>query len=534
MLPGISAASFILLVVGTSLSALISFVIHTGNLNLYFDAYLWHIVLITFWQALLSTLLAILAAILMAKALTMVDFWGKSLLLKIMSLTFILPSLVVVTGVISVYGQNGLLAIVCRWLNIDFSFSLYGLQGILLAHVFLNFPYACRLFYQTLLSVPIEQKQLAMQLNFSPFIFFKLVEWPSLKRQLFPMAALIFMLCFSSFSIVLALGGGPKYTTLEVAIYQAIRDFDLLQAVVLAGLQLFCCLLLMLLTKQIAQNRRLKVQFSANYFAFPSSRSSYLVSIFIVLIGGLFILSPLFAIVVDGFYYFSWSLLSPTLGLAILYSTIIAIGAATIAVCLALLLLWTNSRLLLQQLIGWSHRLMLIGSLVLMVPSMVLAAGFFLLFFPYADNPFFVCILMMICNGLTALPFVLKNLETPMYDITSTYALLSQSLNIQGWRHFYLIEYKALKRLIAMSFSFAFLLSLGDFGIIALFGGQKLAGQAGSEYSVLTLPYYLYEQIVHYRYEDGAVTALILLIVSFSVMSLIDYDSADAQSTCDH
>ena len=88
---------------------------------------------------------------------------------------------------------------------------------------------------------------------------------------------------------------------------------------------------------------------------------------------------------------------------------------------LALLILWTNSRLLISNQQQWSNRLMLIGSLILTIPSMVLASGLFILLFQYADNAVFVCGLMMLCNGLMALPFILKNLEVPMYDVTSRY-----------------------------------------------------------------------------------------------------------------
>src|SRR3546814_6948604 len=50
------------------------------------------------------------------------------------------------------------------------------------------------------------------------------------------------MLCFTSFAVVLTLGGGPKATTLEVAVYQALRfDFDLGRAVTLALVQLLLC-----------------------------------------------------------------------------------------------------------------------------------------------------------------------------------------------------------------------------------------------------------------------------------------------------
>ena len=68
------------------------------------------------------------------------------------------------------------------------------------------------------------------------------LEWPMMRSALPALASMIFMLCFTSFATVMALGGGPKSTTLEVAIYQAIRfDFDLPYAGMLALLQLFFC-----------------------------------------------------------------------------------------------------------------------------------------------------------------------------------------------------------------------------------------------------------------------------------------------------
>ena len=196
------------------------------------------------------------------------------------------------------------------------------------------------------------------------------------------------------------------------------------------------------------------------------------------------------------------------------HSLIIAFGSAMVAMLLALLILWTNSRLLISNQQQWSNRLMLVGSLILTIPSMVLASGLFILLFQYADNAVFVCGLMMLCNGLMTLPFILKNLEVPMFDVTSRYWQLCQSLNIAGIRHFYLIEYKSLKKLLTLSLAFSALLSMGDFGIIALFGGQ----------AVTTLPYYLYQQIAHYHYQESAVTAAFLLILSFSLLIVMDYD----------
>lgn len=514
LIPGLSVVCIILIVLGTALLALFGFAIDTNNLSVYIDSYLLHIVWITAFQATLSTLLTIFFAILLAKALTMINFRGKSLLLRVMPITFILPTLVVVIGLLSVYGQQGLISQIFHYFGLPFSMTIYGLQGILLAHVFLNFPYVCSSLYQTLISVPIEHKQLAAQLNFSCFTYFKLIEWPLIRRQLLPIAALIFMLCFSSFAIVLALGGGPKYTTIEVEIYQSIRDFELMQAVVLSGLQLLCCLFFMWLMQRNNRIQRINVQFKEQNYQLPISNVLKIISMIIILIGSLFILTPIITILIEGFSAFQLSLLNPPLLRAISYSLVIAIGSAIIAMTFACLLLWTNSRLLIVQKIKWSRHLMTIGTLILAIPSMVLASGLYLLFFNYVNNSKFICLLMILCNGLMALPYVLKNLAIPMYDITLRYWQLCQSLNISGFKHFYLIEYKALKPLLTKSFAFAAILSLGDFGIIALFGGQ----------TVTTLPYYLYEQISHYHYQQGMVTASILLLLSFSLLVVLDYD----------
>ncbi|XIW45818.1 ABC transporter permease subunit [Escherichia coli] len=127
-------------------------------------------------------------------------------------------------------------------------------QGILLAHVFFNLPMASRLLLQALENIPGEQRQLAAQLGMRGWHFFRFVEWPWLRRQIPPVAALIFMLCFASFATVLSLGGGPQATTIELAIYQALSyDYDPARAAMLALIQMVCCLGLVLLSQRLSK-----------------------------------------------------------------------------------------------------------------------------------------------------------------------------------------------------------------------------------------------------------------------------------------
>ena len=202
---------------------------------IFHDAYLHHVIAFSLGQALLSALLSLFFGMLLARAFYYMDFIGKNFLLKIMSLTFVLPVLVAIFGLIGVYGASGWIAQILHFFDRNWAGSIYGLSGILIAHVFFNIPLATKLFLQSLEAIPYQQHQLAAQLNIRGWRFVRLVEWYYLRQQILPTFSLIFMLCFTSFTVVLTLGGGPQYTTLETAIYQAILfEFDLPKAALFA------------------------------------------------------------------------------------------------------------------------------------------------------------------------------------------------------------------------------------------------------------------------------------------------------------
>lgn len=517
ILPGTIVVLFITTVVFTALISLWIFAFWYGDQNVLLDSYLWRVLSFTFIQALLSTIISIFLAVIFAKSLYESQYTGKSLLIRLLSVTFVLPSLVVVTGLLAVYGHQGWLAQLCQYLNIDYQFSIYGFSGILIAHVFLNFPFAGRLCYQVLMLIPNEQRQLSQQLNLTYWQTFKYLEFPVLFRLLLPLAGLIFMLCFSSFATVLALGGGPKYTTIEVAIYQAIRDFELYQAVILSLIQLVFCLSFMMLLKKMTPKRTALLLHSHQSYLPERTKGQKIVAFVIVFLGTLFIISPLVTILFDGIRYFSFSFLTSSLLTSLLTSITVAFCSAIFALGLAIALLWTNSRLQLAGKKTTSELLMLFGSLILAVPSMVLSAGFFILFYRMTDVPGIVFLLVMISNSFLALPFILKNLEHPVADLTKQYHLLCLSLDIRGFNYFQLIEFKALNKLFAYSFAFACIMSMGDFGIVALFGSQDFT----------TLPYYLYELVSYYRYEEAAFTASLLLLMSFLFIMLFEYGNYD-------
>lgn len=453
LIPGVSAAT---LVVAVALAAFLALWWNAPQGSwaaIWQDSYLWHVVRFSFWQAFLSALLSVVPAIFLARALYRRRFPGRLALLRLCAMTLILPVLVAVFGILSVYGRQGWLATLCQSLGLEWTFSPYGLQGILLAHVFFNLPMASRLLLQALENIPGEQRQLAAQLGMRGWHFFRFVEWPWLRRQIPPVAALIFMLCFASFATVLSLGGGPQATTIELAIYQALSyDYDPARAAMLA-------------------------------------------------------------VIVDGLNrQLPEVLAQPVLWQALWTSLRIALAAGVLCVVLTMMLLWSSRELRARQKMLAGQALEMSGMLILAMPGIVLATGFFLLLNNTIGLPQSADGIVIFTNALMAIPYALKVLENPMRDITARYSMLCQSLGIEGWSRLKVVELRALKRPLAQALAFACVLSIGDFGVVALFGNDDFR----------TLPFYLYQQIGSYRSQDGAVTALILLLLCFLLFTVIE------------
>ncbi|MBK0034288.1 thiamine/thiamine pyrophosphate ABC transporter permease ThiP [Erwinia sp. S43] len=478
------------------------------------DSYLWHVLRFSFWQALLSALLSVLPAIPLARALYRRRFPGRSTLLRLCAMTLVLPVLVAVFGILSVYGRSGWLAEFCSLIGISYTFTPYGLQGILLAHIFFNLPLASRLLLQALQQIPGEQRQLAAQLGLRGWTHFRIVEWTWLRRQILPAGALIFMLCFASFATVLSLGGGPRATTIELAIFQALSfDYDPGRAALLALLQMCCCLGLVLLSQRLNKAMPAGSDSLGGWRNPEDSRCARLLDGLTITLALLLILPPLLAVVVDGLRQgLSGVLIQPALWQATFTSLRIALGAGVLSVILTVMLLWSSRELRLRQHPRWGQTLELSGMLILAMPGIVLATGFFLLLNATVGLPQSADGIVIFTNALMAIPYAMKVLENPLRDIAERYNRLCLSLDIRGWNRLKLIELRALKRPLAQALAFACVLSIGDFGVVALFGNE----------SFRTLPFYLHQQIGSYRSSEGAVTALLLLLLCFLLFTLIE------------
>jgi thiamine transport system permease protein len=240
--PGSLVAFAILGLVAGGFIALATFDGGTPSL-LSIGPYLWRVLAFSVIQALLSTVLSLALGIGLALALARRRFPGRDLVLAALSTTMVMPTIVVVFAVFAVYGRSGWLAEGLALLGWEGGFSIFGYPGILIAHVFLNGPFVARITLDGLNQVPAEHWRLAAAFGFTPFQIFRHLDWPVLRAELPGIAGLIFLMCFKSFAIVLALGGGPSRSTLEVAIFEALKiDLDFGRVAWLALIQLAICL----------------------------------------------------------------------------------------------------------------------------------------------------------------------------------------------------------------------------------------------------------------------------------------------------
>lgn len=127
----------ILLFVGLAVGALLAAGIETqGNAPL-LDPYILRVLRFTLLQATLSTVLSVTLAIPVARALARQrNFPGRLWLIRLMAVPMGLPVLIGAMGLLGIWGRQGIVNDALQTLGLAQPVSIYGLSGILVAHVF--------------------------------------------------------------------------------------------------------------------------------------------------------------------------------------------------------------------------------------------------------------------------------------------------------------------------------------------------------------------------------------------------------------
>jgi len=467
-----------------------------------FDAYFLRVLIFTVVQAGLSTLLSILFATPVALALARRQFPGRGLVLRLFALPLALPAIVAILGIVEIYGRSGWLS---RVLHLEF--DIYGLSGILIAHVFFNMPLAARMMLVRLDQLAPEAFRLSAQLGFNAGAVWRFVEWPALREALPGIASLVFVLCAASFATVLILGGGPQATTLEVAIYQALRfDFDPARASLLSIAQVLLCVPLVVLTASAAGRLQHAPAVRATIRRFTSDTSLALAGdSAIIALALLFVFLPLIALILAGIGApFAWAAI-----FSAMVTSLILAGGSTLV---SLLLVWPLANAAARGTANATRLYTTASLLAFIVPPAVLATGWFVLALKAGDPPHLAPLLVIIMNALMALPFGLSVLGPAVSQSAAQHDRLCAGLGLSGLARLRLVDLPVLARPIGLAAALSFAISLGDLTAISLFGSQDLT----------TLPALVYRQMGSYRLEAAAGTALVLACFSVAIISLAE------------
>ncbi|MBV6658606.1 MAG: ABC transporter permease subunit [Devosiaceae bacterium] len=478
--------------------------------------YMGRIIEFTLTQTALSVGLSILGAVPLAVVLARHRrFAGRSALVRLLALPLALPPLVAVLGLLEVWGRSGWVSALLDALGVDARVSIFGLQGVVLAHVFFNLPLAARLMLAHLERQPASVFRLADQLGLAGWARFRRIEAPLLLPHVPAIAGLIAMLCIGSFTIVLTLGGGPSAATLEVAIYQALRfDFDPPLAALLTLMQLCLAGTLLFLLKLAGGAPEDRAGAAPALQAWAPA-PGWVASVLMALCAG-FIIAPLAGLALSGAQA-EWSriLAMPRFWDAALTSFVIAVLAGLLSTACGYALVATKLRgfrrpTAASTLFGVGYQA--VGSSVLAIPPIVLGAGWFLLLRSAPEPTLIAAGLIVIVNALMALPFVLRVLEPAMGAVERRYGRLADGLGLSERRRFVRLDGPVMARSFAAGFAFALVLSVGDLGAAALFGAYELE----------TLPILILNLMGSYRTSDAAGVALALGVFVFALLMVAD------------
>lgn len=498
MLPGLILLAALALAVLAALASLV-LLAPGGGSGLPDPAYLSAIAGFTALQASLSALISLALGAAIALALARRAFWGRRLFLGLLGVATSLPAIVAIFAIAAIFGRSGFVNTALAGIGLP-RFSIYGLPGILIAHVFFNAAFATRVYLAAIEAIPGEHWRLAASLGMPPFALFRLVDLPVLRRETPGLALLVFIACATSFAIPLTLGGGPASATFEVAIYQAIHfDVDFGRAAGLALLQIAAMATLVTLAAPLL-NRPLETAVAGRRVERPD-RDGLPLRLFdavvLALALGLF-LPPLLSLAA-GVPALAAVPARETLS-ATLLSLVIAAAAAGLALFCAYTL--SQSRIALAQA---GHRrasraLALAPLLILAVPPLAFAAGLYVLARRLGDPAAIGVPVLILINAMMALPFVHRLVEAPLSVAASRYGRLAASLGMGALARLRLVEAPLLAGPAGAAFAFAMALSLGDLGVVALFGSSSL----------VTLPALLYARLGAYRMEEAQGIAALL------------------------
>ena len=466
------------------------------------DGYYWERLVFTTAQAVASTAVALLVGLPAAYVFAHIRFPGRAVARALVTVPFVLPTLVVALAFQQLAGPDGLLNDALAWFGLGPIEVVGTIWAILAAHVFYNVSIVIRLVAGVWANLDPRTEEAARLLGAGRWATLREVTLPALAPAIASAAALVFVFSFTSFGVVLVLGG-PGLDTLEVVIYRlAIRLVELPAAAVLSTVQI-AATVAVLGAYSLLQRRTARPLARRSERARPLRDTSWaerVLALGVAVVLLLLIAAPLAALVHGAFTVGAagsvtaanvarafedsgrLSFVEPVN--AMRWSVTFAGGAALIAVVLGTLAATAIARS--------RGRLAALADGLLMaplaVPAVVLGFGFLITFNRGAVDLRGSPWLIVIAHALIAYPFVLRAVLAVLRTLDPR---LPEAARVLGasplavWRY---VELPLAWRALLVGAGFAFVVSLGEFGATAVLQRREFATLPVAIYTSLGRP----------------------------------------------
>ncbi|MCK5152906.1 MAG: iron ABC transporter permease [Spirochaetales bacterium] len=504
------------------------------------SSYNRHIILFTIFQATVSTLFAVLLGLPGAWLLATKNFPGKKILKAVSSVPFVLPSILVVLGFVIFFGNNGYLnrlLMGVTGLEKPPLRILYSMKAIILAHGFYNFPIVIRLVSSLWEKLDPSLANAAMTMGAGRVRLFFTITLPQILPAVLASAALIFVFCFTSFAIILVLGGGPAFTTLEVEIYRQARislNMEAAAALSLTGILITLVFVYLNVHFQSSRNYHENIA-NTDYFQeqrkAPGKIFKWGILLYILFIA-LLVAAPVISVITKSFiipiaggagFDFSSSAYSDIFrrstanyGITLLEAIGNSISYAFYTVIFSILF----GTLISYVLKGREKASAILDTLFMLplsVSSVILGLGY-LKIMNYLNEPLRSSpVLIILAHTVIAFPFVTRAVKPVMDKIKPELIHAALSLGETPLRVFITVELPLIKSAIFAGAAFAFAISIGEMNATILLSSEN----------TLTIPLMIYRLIGSYNFIAACALGTVLIIFTFLSFIIMDYFGSD-------
>ena len=480
--------------------------------SVFTSPYSYRLVRFTVVESLLSAFISCLIALPFAAFYASYDFKLRKLTLTLSALSFTIPSILVVLGFVIFYGNNGVLN---NMLKSIFSLEespiriLYTFPAIILAHVYLNLPVAFNLITNGWTSLARSEEMASYTLKKGKMKTFLSITLPKLRGVIANAFVIIFLFCFSSFAIVMVLGGSPEYSTLESEIYR--RAHISLDYSGASALSIFSFIITTIaLSLSYIGRRKEKMERRESALKKIRKKKGKALAALMTLAMLLFILPPMLSILYRSFFdrrgdfsLESWNTIFSASSFlsAILNSLFIAMTSAILATVLA-------ENIAMYSVKCKSRIAPLFATLPLATGSLPLGLGYNFLAAKIGLSSIYTDYLLILATHLVlSIPFAIRTMLPGAKEIPQRVSEASYTLKKSAFETYMRTERPLLKSYRRKAFIFAFALSLGEVNAtLALAGGR-----------ITTLPILIYRLIGSYNYQGASALGSVLLILAFIV-----------------